>query len=77
MHLGRQQVDFYDVKASDTRHCDSHNLLQQEDEAWNHKPLPEVCTMNDEEDPDPDVGEVSPIEHLEETQQVAIRKVQS
>lgn len=66
-HLGWQQVDLHDVETSHSRHGVSYDLLQQENQTWNHKPLPEVCTVDDEEDPDPDVGQVGPVEHLEET----------
>lgn len=67
-HLGRQQVHLHDVKTSHTRNSDSHNLLQQENQSWDQEPLPEVCTVNHEQRPDPDIGQVRPVKHLQEKQ---------
>ena len=67
-HLGRQQVDLHDVKSSHTRHSDSYDLLQQEEQTGDHKPLPEVCTVHHEQRPHPHVGQVRPVKHLQDKQ---------
>lgn len=64
-HLGRQQVHLHDVKTPHSRNGDSYDLLQQEDQTGNQKPLPEVCTVNHQQRPDPHIGQVRPVEHLE------------
>lgn len=45
-------------------HGDPHDLLQHEHQTWNHEPLPEVCTVNDQQDPNPHVGQVRPVKDL-------------
>ncbi|TNN83265.1 hypothetical protein EYF80_006246 [Liparis tanakae] len=64
LDLDRLDVDLYDVKTSHTSHGESHNLLQDEEQTRNHEPLPEVCTVDHQQRPDPHVGQVRPVEHL-------------
>lgn len=67
-HLGRQQVHLHDVEASHPGDGDADDLLQQEDQAGDHEPLPEVGAVDHQQRPDPHVGQVGPVEHLVDTQ---------
>ena len=62
--LGGQQVDLHDAQPPGTPPSQANHLLQHEEAAGNRKPLPEVGTVEDEEGPDGDVGEVGPVEDL-------------
>lgn len=67
-HLGRQQVHLHDVEASHPGDGDANDLLQQEGQARDHEPLPEVGAVDHQQRPDPHVGQVGPVEHLVDTQ---------
>lgn len=62
--LGWEQVDLHDAQPPCPPPGQAEHLLQHKEAAGNHEPLPEVGTMQDEEDPDGDVGEVGPVEDL-------------
>lgn len=67
-HLGRQQVHLHDVEASHPGDGDANDLLQQEDQAGDHEPFPEVGAVDHQQRPDPHVAQVGPVEHLVDTQ---------
>lgn len=71
-NLGRQQVHLHDVEASHPGDGDANDLLQQEDQAGDHEPLPEVGAVDHEQRPDPHVGQVGPVEHLVDRQSACI-----
>lgn len=62
--LRGEQVDLHDAQPPGMPPSQANHLLQHEEAAGNHKPLPEVGAMEDEEGPDGDVGEVGPVEDL-------------
>lgn len=65
IHLGGQQVDLHDAQPHGTRHGCAHRLLQHKEAPGNQKPLPEVGSMEEEQSPDGDIGEVAPVEELQ------------
>lgn len=62
--LGGEEVDLHDAQPPSTPPSQADHLLQHKEAAGNHKPLPEVGAVEDEEGPDRDVGEVGPVENL-------------
>lgn len=63
--LGGEQVDLHDAQPPGAPPSQADHLLQRKEAAGSCKPLPEVGPVEDEEGPDGDVGEVSPVEDLQ------------
>lgn len=64
VHLGGEEMDFHDVQGCHVGYCQPDDLLQEEQDARDQQPLPEVGPVQDEQEPHGVVGQVGPVEHL-------------